>query len=219
MSDEKQFTAGELAKHVNGRLAGDESVTILRVADLQIAASREIAYVEDAKHFDAARASKASCLLVPEGPELRHLTENPQQAVIFVPSPKLAFARIAALLHPRKQREPAVHPTAVIATTADIALTAYVGPGAVIGDHTTVGVGTRIEAGVVIGDRVTIGADCVLHPNVTLYDDVMLGDRVVLHAGVCLGADGFGYVRDDMGYHKYPQIGTVLIEDDVEMGA
>jgi len=112
-----------------------------------------------------------------------------------------------------------VHPTAVIATTADVALTAYVGPGAVIGDHTTVGVGTRIEAGVVIGDNVTIGVDCVLHPSVTLYDNVTLGDRVVLHAGVCIGADGFGYVRDDMGYHKFPQIGTVLIEDDVELGA
>jgi UDP-3-O-[3-hydroxymyristoyl] glucosamine N-acyltransferase len=219
MSDERQFTVRELAEHVNGTVAGDESVTILRVADLESAASREIAYVEDAKHFDAAGTSKATCLIVPENSELPRLAGNTPQAVISVPSPKLAFARIAALLHPRKHREPAVHPTAVIATTADVALTAYVGPGVVIGEHTNVGVGTRIEAGVVIGDNVTIGVDCVLHPNVTLYDDVTLGDRVVLHAGVCIGADGFGYVRDDMGYQKFPQIGTVLIEDDVELGA
>jgi UDP-3-O-[3-hydroxymyristoyl] glucosamine N-acyltransferase len=136
-----------------------------------------------------------------------------------VARPKLAFARIAALLHPQKQREPVIHPTAVIAETANVALTVYVGPGAVIGEHTTVGAGTRIEAGVVIGDNVTIGLDCVLHPSVSLYDSVTLGDRVVLHAGVCVGADGFGYVRDDMGYHKFPQIGTVVIEDDVELGA
>jgi len=219
MSDEKRFTVRELAQHVNGRVDGDESVTILRVADLQSAARNEIAYVEDAKHFDAAAASQASCLLVPEGSELPHLGESPEPAVIAVPSPKLAFTRIAALLHPQKRREPEVHPTAVIATTADVALTAYVGPGAVIGDRTTVGVGTRIEAGVVIGDNVKVGVDCVLHPNVTLYDDVTLGDRVILHAGVCIGADGFGYVRDDMSYHKFPQIGTVVIEDDVELGA
>lgn len=219
MSDEKQFTVRELAEHVNGQVAGNESVTILQVADLRRAVPGEIAYVEDAKHFDAAVASGASCLLIPESSELPHLTHNLEQAFILVPSPKLAFARIAALLHPQKQREPEVHPAAVIATTADVALTAYVGPGAVIGENTTVGVGTRIEAGVIIGDNVTIGADCVLNPNVTLYDHVTLGDRVVLHAGVCIGADGFGYVRDDMGYHKFPQIGTVLIEDDVELGA
>ncbi len=219
MTDEKQFSVRELAEQVNGRVAGDESLTILRVADLESAASSEIAYVEDAKHFEAATASRASCLLVPDSLGLPPLPEKPEQAVISVPSPKLAFARIAALLHPRKQREPVAHPSAVIATTADVALTAYVGPNAVIGEHTTVGVNTRIEAGVVVGDNVTIGADCVLHPNVTVYDAVTIGDRVVLHAGVCIGADGFGYVRDDMGYHKFPQIGTVLIEDDVELGA
>ncbi len=219
MSDEKQFTVRELAEHVKGRVAGDESLTILRVADLRSAASSEIAYVEDAKHFDAAAESRASCLLLPESPALPPLAEKPEQAIIFVASPKLAFAHIAALLHPPKRREPLVHPTAQVATTADVALTAYVGPRAVIGERSTVGAGTRIESGVVIGDNVTIGSDCVLHPNVTLYDDVTLGDQVVLHAGVCIGADGFGYVRDDMGYHKFPQIGTVVIEDDVELGA
>jgi UDP-3-O-[3-hydroxymyristoyl] glucosamine N-acyltransferase len=88
-----------------------------------------------------------------------------------------------------------------------------------IGERTRIGAGTRIEAGVVIGDDVTLGRDCVLHPGVTLYDNVTIGDRVVLHAGVVIGADGFGYVRGEMGYHKFPQLGTVLIEDDAELGA
>src|SRR5213075_546466 len=76
----------------------------------------------------------------------------------------------------------------------------------------------RLEAGVVLGDSVTVGDDCVLHPNVVLYDGVTIGNRVILHAGVCIGADGFGYVRHDQGYQKFPQVGTVVIEDDVELG-
>jgi len=82
-----------------------------------------------------------------------------------------------------------------------------------------VGAYTRLEAGVVLGANVTVGDDCVLHPNVVLYDGVSIGTRVILHAGVCLGADGFGYVRHDLGYQKFPQVGTVVIEDDVEIGA
>jgi UDP-3-O-[3-hydroxymyristoyl] glucosamine N-acyltransferase len=107
----------------------------------------------------------------------------------------------------------------VVAETADIALTAYVGPNVFIDEHTRVGAYTRLEAGVVLGANVSVGDDCVLHPNVVLYDNVSLGNRVILHAGVCLGADGFGYVRHDHGYQKFPQIGTVVIEDDVELGA
>ena len=215
------ISAAEIASLVGGRLTSGGERSIARVASLEAAGDGEIAYLEDEKLFAAALTSRASCLLIPEELAARFSSAAAEATptLIVVASPKLAFARVAALLHPQKHRESAIHPTAVIATTANVALTVYVGPGAVIGEHTTVGVGTRIEAGVVIGDNVTIGADCVLHPSVTLYDDVTLGDRVVLHAGVCLGADGFGYVRDDMGYHKFPQIGTVVIEDDVELGA
>lgn len=219
MSDDKQFTVKELAQHVNGRVSGDESVTIVRVADLKSAGANELAYVDDPKHFEAAAASRASCLLVPENSEQSPATNGVTAATILVARPKLAFAQIAALLHPRKQREPIIHPTAVITETANVALTVYVGPHAVVGENTTIGAGSRIEAGVVIGDNVSVGVDCILHPNVTLYDNVTIGDRVILHASVSIGADGFGYVRDDMGYHKFPQIGTVVIEDDVELGA
>jgi UDP-3-O-[3-hydroxymyristoyl] glucosamine N-acyltransferase len=219
MNDEKQISVAELAKHVKGHLIGDETVMITGVAGLEVAGAGKAVYVEDPKHFAAAQSTFASCLIVPEGFPLETCADPKPLAVIEVAHPKLAFAKIAALLHPQKQREPEVHPSAVVAETANIALTVFVGPLVVIGEKTTVGVGTRIEAGVVIGDNVTIGSDCVLYPNVTLYDGVTLGDRVVLHAGVCIGADGFGYVRDDMGYHKFPQIGTVVIEDDVELGA
>ncbi len=106
-----------------------------------------------------------------------------------------------------------------MAETADIALTAYIGPNVSIGEYSIVGSDTRIEAGTAIGDNVSIGARCVIHPNVVLYDNVSIGNDVILHAAVCIGADGFGYVRGRMGYHKFPQIGTVVIEDEVELGA
>jgi UDP-3-O-[3-hydroxymyristoyl] glucosamine N-acyltransferase len=213
----ESFSVAALAERVGGRVIGDPTVQIIGVAELDTAAAEHLSYVEDSKHFEAARNSKAGCLIASE----QFLTAEPSHAktLIVVPKPKLAFALIAPILHPPVQREPTIHPTAVIAETADVALSAYVGPHVCIGEHARVGVNTQLEAGVVIGSNVTVGADCVLHPTVVLYDGVTVGDRVILHAGVCIGADGFGYVRDDMGYHKFPQIGTVVIADDVEIGA
>lgn len=184
----------QLAEVVSGRVIGDGETQIARIADLDNAVEGEIAYVDNPKFFDAALDSKASCLIVSSGERF------PGRTLIEVSNPKLAFSLIGAVLHPT-DRQPSIHPTAVVAETADIALTAYIGP------HVTV------------GEYVRVGDHCVLHPNVVLYDGVSIGNRVILHAGVCIGADGFGYVRHDLGYQKFPQIGTVVIEDDVEMGA
>ncbi len=184
----------ELAEAVLGRVVGDGETQIERIADLNHAGEGEIAYVDNEKFFDAAFASKASCLIVSSSERF------PGRTVIEVSNPKLAFSLIGALLH-TTPRVPSIHPTAVIAETANVAKTAYIGPHVTIGEH------------------VTVGEECILHPNVVLYDDVAIGNRVILHAGVCIGADGFGYVRHDLGYQKFPQIGTVVIEDDVEIGA
>jgi len=226
MSDTRLLSTAELSNRVGGRLIGDGSVHIARVADVVSAGTGEIAYVEGEKFFAAAKVSQASCLIAPQsfveflGASVTNHEFGP--AIIAVANPKLAFALVAKLLHPLKRRDPFVHPSAVIAATAEIDLTVFIGPHVSIGDGVRVSAGSRIEAGVAIGDRVSIGNDCVLYPGVTIYDDVTIGDRVVLHAGVCLGADGFGYVREDghtPGYHKFPQVGTVVIEDDVELGA
>jgi UDP-3-O-[3-hydroxymyristoyl] glucosamine N-acyltransferase len=213
MNQPNPLAVSELAAHVGGRVVGDGAVWIHRVASLEAAGEGDIAYVEDEKFFGVANASMASCVIVPEDAEVTTACR------IEAKRPKLAFALIGALLHPPKKRNPAIHPTASIAASADLDATVYVGPHVCIGEYARVGADSRFEAGVVIGANVTIGSECVLHPNVVLYDGVSIGDRVILHAGVCLGADGFGYVRDDMGYHKFPQIGTVVIEDDVELGA
>ncbi|MDQ1640037.1 MAG: UDP-3-O-[3-hydroxymyristoyl] glucosamine N-acyltransferase [Pyrinomonadaceae bacterium] len=213
----KPQSVGELAAHVSGRVVGNESVLINAVAELGSAGENEIAYVEDEKFFEAAKASRASCLIAPK--EFVSLMNGAAPAFIEVAKPKLAFALIAEILHPQKRRQPFIHESAAIAKTADLDLTVFIGPHVSIGDRSRIGAGTRIEAGVTIGDHVSIGRDCVLHPGVVLYDNVTIGDGVILHAGVCVGADGFGYVRGDVSYHKFPQVGTVVIEDDVELGA
>jgi len=219
------LTVSELANHLGGHLHGDGGIQVERVADLESAGPGEIAYVDDEKFFAAGKTARASCLIV-TSEYIASLTgvspNNSGQALIEVPRPKLAFALIAALLHPRKHREPLVHSSAVIAENADVDLTVYIGPHGSIGNDARIGAGTQIEAGVFVGDGVTVGHDCVIHPGVVLYDDVTIGDRVILHAGVVIGADGFGYVRDagaNGAHHKFPQRGTVLIEDDVELGA
>jgi UDP-3-O-[3-hydroxymyristoyl] glucosamine N-acyltransferase len=186
----------ELARITNSHYRGDGEALIERVANLDHATEREIAYVDNEKFFSVADESKAGCLIVPFGDEPRF----EGRTVIAAGNPKLAFAQIGAVLHPNR-REPSIHPTAVVAETAVIAPTAYVGPN------------------VSVGEYVSVGEDCILHPNVVLYDRVTIGNRVILHAGVCIGADGFGYVRHEQGYQKFPQIGTVVVEDDVEMGA
>lgn len=205
----------ELARLVGGRVVGDGDVVIERIADLDHAGESEIAYVENESFLPVATESKAACLIVNE----RLREKLPDRTLIEVANPKLAFALIGAALYPPVRREPSIHPTAVVAETADVALTAYVGPNVCLGEYAHVGAYTRLEAGVVLGDSVTVGDDCVLHPNVVLYDGVSIGSRVILHAGVCIGADGFGYVRHELGYQKFPQVGTVVIEDDVEIGA
>jgi UDP-3-O-[3-hydroxymyristoyl] glucosamine N-acyltransferase len=205
----------ELAQIVGGRVVGAEEKEIERIADLDQAREGEIAYVDSEKFLSAASESKAGCLIVPSGAGEKFS----ERTLIEVANPKLAFALIGAALHPPVRRAPEIHATAVVAESADVALTAYIGPHVQIGAGAHVGAYTRIEAGAVVGADARVGDNCVLHPNVVLYDGVTIGNRVILHAAVCIGADGFGYVRHDQGYQKFPQIGTVVIEDDVELGA
>ena len=214
------MTVAELAALVGGRVVGgDERVLIERVGSLEGAGAGAISFVEEGKFFEGARASRASCLLVPEGTGEGAMAGEFAATLVEVARPKLAFALIAEVLHAPGRRAGGVHPTARVAETARIAEEVYVGAGVVVGERASVGWGTQILAGAVLGEGVEVGRECVLHPHVVLYAGVRLGSRVVLHAGVVVGADGFGYVRAADGYHKFPQMGTVSIEDDVEIGA
>jgi UDP-3-O-[3-hydroxymyristoyl] glucosamine N-acyltransferase len=213
------ITAAELAALVGGRAVGDVGAVVRRVASIEAADEGDVVFVEDEKFFESARRCRASCVIVPEGAGARL---EGLKSIVEAARPKLAFALVAEVLHPPLRREASVHPTASISVhpMANVSPDAKLGAGVSVGAGSTVGDGTQILDGVSIGERVTVGRECILHPNVVLYDGITLGERVVLHAGVIVGADGFGYVRDGQGvYHKFPQVGTVVIEDDVEIGA
>ena len=210
-------TVAELAELVGGRAAGDAGALVRRVASLEAAGEGDVAFVEDEKLFGAALACGASCVIVPAGAgaSLEGLVSR-----IEAERPKLAFALAAAALHPPQRLPAHIHPTASVSEGARVGEGVYIGAGSVVGEGASLGAGTQVHSNCVVGRGVSVGRECVLHPNVVLYDGVTLGDRVVLHAGVVVGADGFGYVRDPRGvYHKFPQVGTVRIDDDVEVGA
>lgn len=201
----------EIADFLNAELIGDGDIEIVRVAALNSATSGEIAFVEK---VDEEIKTNASCLIVPQ-----NLAESSLSNIV-VKDPKLAFALVANLLHPQKTRDGKIHETAILAATAKIAKDVFVDAFVCIGENSTVGENSQIQAGSKIGDRVTVGKNCVLYSNVVIEDGCSIGDNVILHSGVVIGADGFGYVKDDVGaYHKFPQIGTVVIENDVEIGA
>lgn len=207
------FRISELAQHVGGRVVGNGDLHIRRVSSLEAADGQSVVYIESLQLLDRASESGAGCCITPPSDQEIPISR------IEVPNPKLAFATVAGLLHPPRQRPPGIHPSAVVAPTARVDPSVYVGPHVEVEDGVRIGPGSQILAGVHIGAGVRIGAECVIHPNVVLYDGVVLGDRVVLHAGVVIGAEGFGYVRVPAGYVKFPQLGSVVIEDDVEVGA
>jgi UDP-3-O-[3-hydroxymyristoyl] glucosamine N-acyltransferase len=134
-------------------------------------------------------------------------------------NPSLGFARALALLHPPDSPASGIHPSAVISPDATVDSTASIGPLCVVDAGAQVGSGTSLLAQVHVGRDVRIGSDCRLFPQVTLRDGIRLGDRVVVHSGAVIGADGFGYARDGARYVKIPQVGRVVVEDDVEIGA
>lgn len=198
----------ELAELVNGKFSGDGSIEITRVADFAKAGKNEIAFLEKVENIET---TNASCVIVPENTELSFPT-------IQVKSPKLAFAKIAEKLHPFNFQN-GWHETALISEKSDVRAS-FIGAFTTIGENSYVGEGSHIGEGVRIGNNVSIGKCSVIHPNCVIYDSITIGNDCVLHAGVIIGADGFGYVRDGAtAYVKFPQIGTVEIEDNVEIGA
>jgi UDP-3-O-[3-hydroxymyristoyl] glucosamine N-acyltransferase len=203
----------EIAELVQGNPAGDSEREILGIAALETAGPTELAYVEGARALPSAAASRAGCLLVPEGVSL------PGQTTIAVRHPKLALVRAAQALHPVPPPAPGIHPTAVVAPDAQLASDCSVGPNVVIEGGVTVGAGTQLRASAFIGAGVRVGARCVLHPHVTVYPGAQIGNRVILHAGVVIGSDGFGYVFAEGRQVKFPQLGKIVIEDDVEIGS
>jgi UDP-3-O-[3-hydroxymyristoyl] glucosamine N-acyltransferase len=210
-------TLQDLAEFLACHLLGDGQGEVFGVASLKSAKPGDLVFVEDDRHLTKALVSPAGAVIAGEF-AAQVVSTKP---ILIAEQPRLAFARAAAWIDDRRSVSPGVHPAAIVHPSAKLAKDVSIGERAVIRDKVEIGIGTSVGAGCVVGSGVRIGNDCRLYPNVTIYPGTALGERVVVHAGAVLGSDGFGYVRDRKTgrYEKFPQIGRLVIEDDVEIGA
>lgn len=209
-----QVTLADLVARFGGELVGDGTHVVRQVAPLGRARADEIGFVSQARYLDQLDESRAGAVILPT--DARDATERPR---ILTPHPYLYFARVSALLNPMPRPEAGIHPAACVATDAEVADDACIAAGAVVGVGARVGAGAIVGPNAVVGDRAQIGAGSVLHAHTTVYHDCQVGERCVLHSGCVVGADGFGFAPNDGKWEKIPQIGRVIIGDDVEIGA
>ena len=207
------FTASEIAKHLQGQVVGDNSISLTGFAPAERAQSGDLTFAENADYFARAEESAASAIIV-DGQ-----FTSARKVLICVPNARVAFAKVLALFFPEPAFSAGIHPTAVIAASAQIDSTAHIGPHCVIGETVRIGARSVLQAGNHVGANCRIGEDANLFPNVVLYLRTEIGNRVRIHAGTVIGSDGFGYVLDGGIHRKVPQIGNVIIHDDVEIGA
>ena len=205
-------TVTKLAALVGGRVVGDGQRAIKGLGDLRTAGPDQVGFVREKRYHAAAENTRAGAVLVAS--ELRTSASQ-----IVVADVDVAYAKIAALFHPLpRAREHGIHPTAVVDPGAELGKPVQIGPYAVVG-RCRIGAGSVVMANVVIGDGVKLGSDCVVFPQVVLHRDIEIGDRVIVQAGTVIGSDGFGYARDGTTWIRVPQLGSVKIGDDVEVGA
>ncbi len=207
------MTVQQIAQYLGAPCEGDLQHEITGVAALEEAGPADLSFAGDRRGEKRAAGTRAACLLV--RPEF----DAAGRTVIRVAEPRSAFARVVRLFHPEARPAPGVHPSAAVAPTARLGEGVAVGAGAVIGEGAVVGARTVIGPRSVIGDNAILGDDCLLHAGVTVYAGVRVGHRAVLHTGCVIGADGFGFVLEEGRWNKFPQVGTVELGDDVEVGA
>ncbi|HZP06869.1 MAG TPA: UDP-3-O-(3-hydroxymyristoyl)glucosamine N-acyltransferase [Terracidiphilus sp.] len=212
------MTLGELIEKLGGILVrGDAERLVDGVNSCERAKAFEVAFADSRAAITAVLASDAGIVVLPLGAAE---TYPHGKCVVEAEQPRLWFAKAAKLLAPELPAT-GVHPCAAIGAHVELGASVSIGAHAVIEQGVSIGDGTQVEAGAVIGAGVRVGAHCHIYPRAVLYPGTTLGDRVVVHAGAVLGADGFGYVRDPKtgAYAQFPQQGTLVIEDDVEIGA
>jgi UDP-3-O-[3-hydroxymyristoyl] glucosamine N-acyltransferase len=207
------FSVAEVAAACGGRVVGDGSRRLSGVRSLEAAGAEALSFVNEDRALPRAAASAAGALLV------RSAAALPGRIVIEVADPSAALIRVLRLFHPVRVPRPGIHATAVVDAGAFVDPASEIGPYAVVGAQTRVEANAIVGAHAVVGARCRVGAGSWLHPHIVLYDDVSLGERVEIHSGAVLGADGFGYATTNKGLVKIPQVGVVVIGDDVEIGA
>ncbi len=210
----KLFSLAELSNHIGAELKGDPACLISGPAPLDAADTGQITFLRDNKYAGLLSETKASAVIV-----------HPKNAIetkvnlLLLDDPFLGFVKVVNLMCAAPKPMAGIHPTAVIGKNCDIANTAHIAANVVLGDNVRIGEHTTILANCTIGHDVKMGDDVYIYPNVVLYDAVRLGSRVLIHSGVVIGADGFGMLNDHGSWVKVPQIGSVVIGNDVEIGA
>jgi len=207
-------TLKEVAERFGGCVLGNAETTVNQIATLEKAQTGHLAFLASAKYRQLLALTRASAVIL--GTADAETTTLPR---IVCDNPYVYFAKVSAFLNPLASVVPGIHPSAVIEQGAHIDPTAYIGPNVVIGADARIGAGCVIMAGCSIGAGVSIGINARLHPRVVVYDNCVLGNRLIAHSGVVIGSDGFGIAMDEGRWLKIPQIGRVVIGDDVEIGA
>lgn len=209
----RSFSLAELAERLGAEVVGDAEHRVSSVRALNDAGQEDLSFLHNPKYVEEAGSSNAGAILVAGAEAL------PGRNLLVCPEPYLALAHVLEIFHPVDRPEAGIHPSAVVADDAELGEGASVGPQCVVGEGVRLGSGSIIGAGCVLGRGVEIGADVVLHPGVVVEDRCRIGDRCVIQSGTVVGADGFGYATVEGVHHKVPQVGIVVLEDDVDLGA
>jgi UDP-3-O-[3-hydroxymyristoyl] glucosamine N-acyltransferase len=207
------FTAAQIAQQLHGEVIGDGSIQLTGFAPANTARAGDLTFAENESFLARAEQSAAAAILV-DGK-----LSSTKKVLIRVPNARVAFAGALALFYPEPVFPAAVHPTAIIAPSAQIHPTAYIGPYCVIGEQTTIGARVVLEGANHLGDHCQLAEEVHLFPYVTVYPRSQIGRRVRIHSGTVIGSDGYGYVLDEGQHRKIPQVGYVIVHDDVEIGA
>ncbi len=209
----RSFTATQIAEQLRGDVIGDGSTPITGLASADQARAGDLTFAEKESYFAAAEQSQASAILVSES------FASSTKVLIRVKNARIAVARLLPLFFPPDQEPAGIHPTAVIDPAAQIDPTTHIGPHCVVKAGVKIGARSVLMGGNHLGKGAQLGDDVCLFPNVTIYPRTQIGNRVAIHAGTVIGSDGYGYVFDEGRHRKMLQVGTVVIHDDVEIGA
>jgi UDP-3-O-[3-hydroxymyristoyl] glucosamine N-acyltransferase len=207
-------TLAEIAKIVNGEVVGDKDLVITGLSGIQEAKEGDLTFLANSKYIPFCKKTKASAIITSRDVKI------PGKSVIHADDPSLAFTNlISAVTEGNTHPFEGIHEAAYVAEDAVIGKNVAIGPCAIIESKAVIGDNAVIFGGTYIGHNTTIGAECLIYPNVTIREHVTIGERVIVHSGTVIGSDGFGYIQIDGVHKKIPQVGTVAIEDDVEIGA
>ncbi|MCM8786883.1 MAG: UDP-3-O-(3-hydroxymyristoyl)glucosamine N-acyltransferase [Candidatus Omnitrophica bacterium] len=209
-----KLTLKEIAELIEGQIVGDSGIVITGVAGIKEAKEGDITFLANPKYLPLLKVTGASAIIVNKD------IEKISKPIIKTANPSLAFSKLANIFYPQDIIHPkGIHPTAIISSTAHLDKNVAVGAYTIIEDEVYIGENTIIYGNCYIGVKTKIGSNCLIYPNVTIRERIEIKNNVIIHSGTVIGSDGFGFVSVDGVYQKIPQIGSVLIEDDVEIGA